>query len=238
MAEKRRFLDVWIVESNTVYQEVPFEVVTDWVQQGRLLEDDQVKPSGTKDWRKIGGTEELLPYLPHAEPFQAEDQAEALEPVEVAMRWRHRPEDGDDDIDMIPLIDVSLVLLIFFMLTASSVGAAAFITTPQTEHGLLADNPSGLRIDIDWQDGEPVYAIAEGDGPPDPENKDLRNLKEVLERLRARLARMTEPTDLVINAHKDLKAKVARDLLVALGGDPLFRKMLRTNFFGVSEGQP
>ena len=43
MAQKRRFLDVWIVESNTVYQEVPFEVVTDWVQQGRLLADDQVK---------------------------------------------------------------------------------------------------------------------------------------------------------------------------------------------------
>ena len=46
MAEKRRFLDVWIVESNTVYQEVPFEVVCDWVQQGRLLADDMVKPSG------------------------------------------------------------------------------------------------------------------------------------------------------------------------------------------------
>ena len=40
MAEKRRFLDVWIVDSNTVYREVPFTVVADWVQQGRLLEDD------------------------------------------------------------------------------------------------------------------------------------------------------------------------------------------------------
>ena len=34
MADQRRFLDVWIVETNTVYQEVPFEVVTDWL--GRL----------------------------------------------------------------------------------------------------------------------------------------------------------------------------------------------------------
>ncbi len=31
MAEKRRFLDVWIIESNTVYREVPFQVVADWV---------------------------------------------------------------------------------------------------------------------------------------------------------------------------------------------------------------
>ena len=29
MAAKRRFLDVWIIETNTVYREVPFEVVTD-----------------------------------------------------------------------------------------------------------------------------------------------------------------------------------------------------------------
>ena len=38
MAEKRRFIDVWLVETNTVYKEVPFAVVTDWVQQGRVLE--------------------------------------------------------------------------------------------------------------------------------------------------------------------------------------------------------
>ena len=31
MAQKRRFIDVWIVESNTVYREVPFTVVTDWI---------------------------------------------------------------------------------------------------------------------------------------------------------------------------------------------------------------
>ena len=29
MAGKQRFLDIWIVESNTVYKEVPYNVVTD-----------------------------------------------------------------------------------------------------------------------------------------------------------------------------------------------------------------
>ena len=56
MAEKRRFLDVWIVESNTVYREVPFTVVCDWLQQGRLLEGDHVRPSGTADWKRIAGS--------------------------------------------------------------------------------------------------------------------------------------------------------------------------------------
>ena len=50
MAAKRRFLDVWIVEGNTVYKEVPFDVVADWVQQGRLLDDDMLRPAGTSEW--------------------------------------------------------------------------------------------------------------------------------------------------------------------------------------------
>jgi hypothetical protein len=44
MAEKRRFLDIWVVDTNTVYREVPFTVVTDWIQQGRLLVEDKGRP--------------------------------------------------------------------------------------------------------------------------------------------------------------------------------------------------
>ena len=78
MAEKRQFLDVWIVETNTVYKEVTFTVVTDWVQQGRLLADDMLKPSGTKDWQRLGSLPSFAAYLPRSEPFRAEDKAEAL----------------------------------------------------------------------------------------------------------------------------------------------------------------
>src|SRR6185312_5212209 len=145
MTQKRRFLDVWIVESNTVYREVPFQVVTDWVQQGRLLEDDMLRPSGTAEWFKVGGSPDFAPYLPRTEPDRVEDQAEALEPVELDFRWKKRHDDEDDDVDMIPLIDVSLVLLIFFMLTASSAGLAAFVPTPKARHKLLA-----LSADMVW----------------------------------------------------------------------------------------
>ena len=37
MAENRRLLDIWIVETNTAYKAVPFETVANWLQQGRLL---------------------------------------------------------------------------------------------------------------------------------------------------------------------------------------------------------
>src|ERR1700730_8272616 len=144
MTEKRRFLDVWIIESNTVYREVPFTVVTDWVQQSRLLPDDKVRPSGTPQGFKIGGMPAFVAYLPKVEPFRAEDQAEALEPVQLDFGWKRRRPDEEEDVDMIPLIDVSLVLLIFFMRTASGVGASVLFPPPAADSGEVVDRPEGV----------------------------------------------------------------------------------------------
>src|SRR5581483_9531357 len=134
MAEKKQFLDVWILESNSVYREVPYTVVADWVQQGRLLEDDRLRSSGTGDWLPLSSMPAFAAYLPKVEPFRTEDRAEDLEPVQVDFSWKPKKEDEDDDVDMIPLIDVSLVLLLFFMMTAS-VAAASLIDTPLAVFG-------------------------------------------------------------------------------------------------------
>jgi biopolymer transport protein ExbD len=235
MAEKRRFLDVWIVETNTVYKEVPFAVVSDWVQQGRLLEDDMIKPSGTKDWFKLGTSPELTPYLPRPEPHRPADEAEALEPVMLDFTYKRPHEEEDDDVDMIPLIDVSLVLLIFFMLTASGAVAAGFVDTPQTEYGVMAESEKELRIDIKSEgDGTPVYSLGAGLAAASPDDSDLHTVAAVLDRLKARLARTEGTVELIINVDKTLKAKVARDLLLALRAEP-FRSKISLNFFGVSE---
>ena len=130
MTEKRRFLDVWLVESNTVYREVPFNVVTDWVQQSRLLPDDMLRPSGTAQWYKVGSSPEFSPYIPRSEPYRVEDRAEAEEPVELDFAWKRKPEDEDDDVDMIPLIDISLVLLIFFIMTTTGAPPPTSPTRP------------------------------------------------------------------------------------------------------------
>src|SRR5205823_14725673 len=90
MAEKKRLLDVWLVDLKTVYREVPFAVVTDWLQQGRLLADDRVRLTGTTDWRVVGRVPTRAAFLRQAEPFRAEDPAEALERVEFASRCRSR----------------------------------------------------------------------------------------------------------------------------------------------------
>src|SRR5262245_18873215 len=136
MADKRRALDVWVVETGTVYREVPFTVVTDWIQQGRLLPDDKARPAGKGGWYRLADIPAFAVYLPKPEPFRAEDQAEALEPVEAELpSRRHRRDYEEDDPDMIPLIDISLVLLIFFIMTAVvQVGIFSPIATPPAKH--------------------------------------------------------------------------------------------------------
>jgi biopolymer transport protein ExbD len=236
--EKKRFLDVWIVETNTVYQEVPYEVVTDWLQQGRLLDDDQTKPSGTKDWQRIGDTPHLRPFsLSKREPAP-EDKAEVLEPAEIDYVGPTRKihDEEDEDVDMIPLIDVTLVLLIFFMMTATTVGAAAFVPTPKSEFGQTVDDPQGVRIDIvlDETTGKTLYSVAEGNKPAAEDDKDLESLAGLLARLKAMLDARTTPANLTINAHKDVKAKHSRDLIMGLSAEPYASK-LHLNFLGVSE---
>ena len=237
MPEKQRFLDVWIVESNTVYKEVPFNVITDWVQQGRLLEADQAKPSGAKDWQKLGDMGEFRAYFAVPEPFRPQDSAEALGAVSLDVPIKRSSEEEDDDVDMIPLIDVSLVLLVFFMLTATAVTVSTVIKTPQADYGLTTEDPKSLRIDIRKDDeGVVVYSLGVGQEQPGPDEKDLHNVSAVLDRLKVRLDRAAG-VDLVINADKDLKAKVARDLLVRLRAEP-FRSKITLNYFGVSEAPP
>src|SRR5262249_61494637 len=150
MADKRRFLDVWLVETNTVYREVRFAVVADWVQQSRLLPEDMLRPSGTAQWFRVGSSPEFAPYVPRSEPHRIEDQAEALEPVQLDFAWKPRREDEDDDVDMIPLIDISLVLLIFFIMTGGVAG------------GFLVDTPGAVkRLPITAQ--RLVWVVSERD---------------------------------------------------------------------------
>ena len=146
MAEKRRFLDVWLTEPNTVYREVPYTVVADWVQQSRIQPDDMLRPSGTAQWFRVGDSPEFKPYIPTREAVSVEDEASAREDIVLDFRWKKRRDEGEDDVDMIPLIDVSLVLLVFFMLTSTVADAGSLIPgIPKTENGLIIGK-EGIRF--------------------------------------------------------------------------------------------
>lgn len=233
MAEKRRFLDVWIVESNTVYREVPYTVVVDWIQQGRLLEDDMLRWSGQAQWFRLGSTPAFSAYMPRPEPHRAEDQAEALESVHSDFGWKRRHDDEDDDVDMIPLIDVSLVLLIFFIMTGSAVVVASNIKTPQADFGDLVDRPQMIWVGIDKDpDGKPVYTLGVGEKPPaTPDDKDIKSLPALMTRLDQQILASKGKVEVNIRANEKLASGHVVDLIVELGK----RKMIEKVYTGVSE---
>src|SRR5579862_8774200 len=154
MPDKKRILDVWIVEINKVYREVPYTVVLDWLQQGRLLPEDKVRLAGRKTWHLCQNVPAFAPFLPKAEPLAAKDQAEALAPVDLGFVPTRRIEEEDEDVDMIPLIDISLVLLIFFMMTATvSSGFLTAINTPGAKNQLATPASNSYWVGIDSKSG-------------------------------------------------------------------------------------
>lgn len=212
MSTKTPVLDVWVLETKAVYRKVPFSVVTDWIQQVRLLAEDRVRPSGTERWLPLAEVPALAAYLPKVEKFRVEDRAEALEPVRVDFGWRGRRGDDDQDVDMIPLIDISLVLLIFFMMTATVGGVASLIATPSAEYRLMTIN-SGVWIGMDQgPDGAPRYSMGRGEGGQADE---FSNRAELLKRLRDDLSK-SEPVEVRVRAHKSLPYEEVTEMVSEL----------------------
>ncbi len=220
MTTKNRFFDLWIVESNTVYREVPYSVVTDWLQQGRLLVSDKARPSGSGDWHELGQLPEMAVYLPRREEHRAEDMAESLEPVELDMAWKRRTEDDDQDVDMIPLIDVSLVLLIFFMMT-STVGTLASMDVPEVHHvpTFVSSDPLWIGIEPNKKDkdGPAVYSIGQGGGSALADDKNL-DFEAMLRQLDAKLATLGSVEQLTIRGDKSIQSGAIKRLRGELEG--------------------
>jgi biopolymer transport protein ExbD len=183
-------------------------VVVDWVQQGRLIEEDQVRVSGTEKWIRVASTSALAAYLPKVEPYRVEDQAEVLEPVEVDFAWRHRPGEDESDVDMIPLIDISLVLLIFFIMTTTVAVATFNADLPAASFtGDLA--ASSVWVGLELKDGTPVYLVAVGDKPPSAEDRGLTE-DQAVERVKALIG--PGPAEVRIAADRGLKTSVVAQL--------------------------
>ena len=210
MADKQAFYDVWIIETNAAYRKVPYTVVTDWIQQGRLLLNDKLRPSGVKDWSRLSDLPTFTAFLPRAERHRAEDVAEAMEPVQGEIAWKRRGEDEDDDVDMIPLIDVSLVLLVFFIMTTAAVGGAvSTIRTPPAENKLLAIDKNMLWVGIDRDgDGQLVYYLGQGE---QQEAKSFRDKRILLQQVDD-LLRGQRAVDVRIKANLHLPYEVVRDM--------------------------
>jgi biopolymer transport protein ExbD len=184
------FFDVWITDRNLVYRKVPHTVVGDWVTEGRLLEGDRVRPSGTTTWQRLVENQLLAVYLPKPEPTKAEDKAEALGDIELDFSPKAE-EAEDDDVDMIPLIDISMVLLVFFMMTAQDLMTQSPIDSPKAkkENTLKIDANGVAHIGIKEAEGKLEYFFGEDYEKPMPEAQFLRLIAEEIPKVKPPLTR-------------------------------------------------
>ena len=216
MAEPKKFFDVWFVQGNSVYKEVPYHAVVDWVQQARLGADDMIKPSGTANWFKLGNLPLFQEYLPQPETQKVGDAAEALEPIELDFNWKRRHDDDDDDVDMIPLIDISLVLLIFFMMTAT-VASISRIAVPGMVNASKIDTSRGaLRVDIDMSSGTPVYAVGLDTAAPLDEDANLKDEVQLFAQFDKHLQNIQVLPKVRIAAHGELPYDVVEKIMNGL----------------------
>jgi biopolymer transport protein ExbD len=216
MSEPKKTFDVWFVAGNTVYKEVPYHVVADWVAQARLGDADQVKPSGTAEWVPIQRSPDFSVYLAPVELPRAEDTAEALEPLEPALPRVRKHEEADEDVDMIPLIDISLVLLIFFMMTTTVAAISRIVVPDMTNATKIDTSPETLVLYLD-KEGKDSVVYGVGEGTTSPGGADA-NLSEagLFERLDIKLAGLTRPAKVRIAAHKGLAYEVVERVMKEL----------------------
>ena len=216
--------DVWFVQHNTVYKEVPYNYVLDWIQQGRLKADDMVKSSDSDIWFRVDNQDLFRPYLPKFDEGKVEDVAEAMTPIELDFNWKKSHQDEDDDVDMIPLIDISLVLLIFFMMTAT-VASMSRIAVPGMVNGVEIDKSVRvLRIDVDKDADGHHYNVAYDNSDPETGDGDLKTEAELITHIKLRLAIFATPPKVRIAANADLPYEAVESLMKKL--DELHRSQL------------
>jgi len=222
MAAKDYSLDVWIVDLKKVYTGVPFAVVTDWLQQGRLLAIDRVRLAGKDKWHLVEKVPALTPYLPRMQLLAIEDRAEALEPVDLGFQSAKVHEAEDDDVDMIPLIDVSLVLLIFFMMTAAiSSGVFSPIATPEAKHQLatISDDMYWLGIEkkLDKKTEQTIHLYSLGkDSQKQYLVEPTQNDDAVLEALAKELEEVQGDVKVRLRADKSLPIETIKSATLGL----------------------
>lgn len=153
-ADAPRFFNVWLVEPNTVYRGVPFTVICDWIQEGRLLGKDCVRTPGAPAWEHLDAHPLFTPYFGQVGLPTSEDVAEALKPIDIDFGPKGPPPEEDDEVDMIPLIDISMVLLVFFMMTAQNLITAAPFQIPKTETAEITDSQGNVNISVRVDPGD------------------------------------------------------------------------------------
>jgi biopolymer transport protein ExbD len=211
--------DVWFVAANTVYKAVPYNVVADWTTQGRLAPSDQLRPSGTNEaWKRVDEYALFRDFAPRGAAV-AVVAGSAPAPVVEEQDFDplpHKHKEGDDDeVDMIPLIDISMVLLVFFIMMQAA-GALSPVDVPDMKYaGKLTDTPNAITINIEKAGETVFYAVRVGEAAPKPEHNNLPNPEKALAVL-DELAAAGKPPEVRVACNKALPSERVFEMLPEL----------------------
>jgi biopolymer transport protein ExbD len=162
MSQPQHRYDVYIAATKKGFRDVPYTAVVEWIQQVRLKPEDRIRLGGTSAWRFLRDAEEFAAHFPHAPALQAGDMAEALDSIDLGYESPARPEEEEEDPDMIPLIDISLVLLVFFMMTAAAnLVSTAPVETPVAEFANVMPPDRMLIVGLTQVNGDLRYYLGE-----------------------------------------------------------------------------
>lgn len=215
MAARPTAFDVWFVAADTVYRGVPYDVLSGWAGQGRVAGTDKLRPAGSNaPWTLVSDHPLVSDFLTPTDASQLpDDLAEQLAAVELDVNFPSSQEDDDDDVDMIPLIDISLVLLIFFMMT-SAVAALSPVDVPNMKNAFEPKNEAdAITIRIEKRvSGEVFYAVQVGNGSPSPEDNNLASIGEMLNRLDVKLADVKQPPEVRVACDQNLPRERMREV--------------------------
>ncbi len=203
MAKQPARWDVWFVAADQVYRGVPTDVAAGWAGAGRLAAGDRMRPAGRAEaWRKVADVPGVGGFLYRPPGGGAADAAEL--DLDAGPPPRRRQAD-DDEVDMIPLIDISLVLLVFFMMTTVAASMPA-VDVPNMKYAQdMTKEASSLTVQIEKRGAaEVVYAVRVGDAAPETADANLPAFAELLARLDAKLSSRTTPPDVRIACQKEV----------------------------------
>jgi biopolymer transport protein ExbD len=186
-----------------------------------------VRPAGTEqEWQKVEQNKLLADYLPAAAPTWGVGEAGASTTTKadpIAFQepgdddpWPHPRTEEDDDVDMIPLIDISMVLLVFFIMMQSARALAPVDVPDMVYAGALKNDPNAITIVIDKaSETDVVYSVRLGETiePGDDNIRGPDARQRVIKSMQALFAKVKPPREVRIACRKDLPSERVFELL-------------------------
>lgn len=209
----RKAMHLKIVAQNKLLGPLPLEILVQMAAEGRICAQDLVRPGGSRTWLRVTEVPELAARLvapPTTEPVPAgpkEDPAEAgqaSEPIRLGQRRRHE----EATMEMAPMIDVTFLLLIFFMLTNSLANPAA-MDVPEAVHG------RGVTLE-----GQQLILIDENGryylGDTATQQTGADSLDALVAEVQKNAQASNTSLDVIVSAHRDVKHRYVRELVEGL----------------------